>query len=272
MSAAMPLRAAAIRQLRRRRTTVSFGLLAALPLVLVAAFALGDPPDPNAATTTFVDLARQSGANFTVFALFATSGFMLTVLAALFIGDPVPSEANWSSLRYLLIAPVPRSRLLSTTLIVGMSTLAVALAGFLAWSLLVGGIAYGWGPYSTPFGARIGWNDLWWRLLVILGYQLVVLAQVGALAFLFGTITDSPLGAVGGAVVVTIVAAILDQIEALAGIRDGLPMHFQFAWTDLLRPAADWSDVVQGVAWAVIYTVPLVAAGYWQFNRKDVLS
>ncbi len=35
-------------------------------------------------------------------------------LAALFCGDAVPSEASWASLRYLLIAPVRRARLLTS--------------------------------------------------------------------------------------------------------------------------------------------------------------
>ena len=56
---------------------------------------------------SFVDLGQESGANLTVFALFASTGFLVIVIVALFAGDSVPTEASWSSLRYLLAAPVP---------------------------------------------------------------------------------------------------------------------------------------------------------------------
>ena len=53
-----------------------------------------------------------------VFTLFASTSFLLVVIVALFAGDTVPSEASWSSLRYLLAAPVRRERLLRQKLIV----------------------------------------------------------------------------------------------------------------------------------------------------------
>ena len=93
-------------------------MLLALPLILIAAFELGSSGEPGTGPRSFVDLAQQSGANLTVFALFASTGFLLIVVVALFAGDTVPSEASWSSLRYLLAAPVPRERLIRQKLIV----------------------------------------------------------------------------------------------------------------------------------------------------------
>lgn len=269
---ALPFRAEVVRQLRRRRTLVSFGLLAALPPILVAAFALGDDPQPSLTGPRFVDLAQQGAANFTVFALFAVTGFMMIVIAALFTGDPVPSEASWSSLRYLLVAPVPRARLLTSKLVVGLCTLLVALIGFPAWCLLVGGLAYGWGPFTSPFGAELGWGQFLPRLLVIIALMFITLLQVGALAFLFGVLTDAALGAVGGAVLISVVSAILDGIDALGGLRDGLPLHFQFSWAQLLRPVIDWSEPVQGVFWSLSYATVFTVAAYLRFSRKDILS
>jgi ABC-2 type transport system permease protein len=47
---------------------------------------------------------------------------------ALFAGDTVPSEASWSSLRYLLAAPVRREQLLHQKLVVaGLSSVAALL-------------------------------------------------------------------------------------------------------------------------------------------------
>ena len=80
-------------------------------MILWAAFALADDGPPTG-SLNLVDLAKASAANFAVFALFASASFLLVVVVALFFGDTVASEASWSSLRYLLAAPIPRARLL----------------------------------------------------------------------------------------------------------------------------------------------------------------
>lgn len=257
------------RQVRRRRTQWSFGLLLALPLLIVAAFSIGGG-EPREGT--LVDLASAGSANFAVFTTAVSASFLLMVLAALFVGDSLPSEASWSTLRYLLVAPVPRARLLTSKLVVGMATVAVAVAVLVAWSLLVGGVAYGWAAFTNPLGGTLDWGQLAPRLLGVVAYLVVSLLQVGAIAFCLGVRTDAPLAAVGGAVMVTIVAAILGQIDNLGALRNGLPMHYADAWLDLLDPAIDWSDLQHGVLWSVFYTVLFVGLGYVLFRRKDILS
>lgn len=269
----LPWRAEIGRQLRRRRTRWAFALLLVLPLVLVAAFAIGGsgPPSPSAGTR-LVDLARTGSANFTVFATAASASFLLVVLAALFVGDTVPSEASWSTLRYLLVAPVPRARLLTSKLVVAMGTMALSVLLLVAWSLLVGGVAYGWAPFSNPSGGVLGWSDLLPRLGLVVAYLVVLLAQVGATAFWLGVRTDAPLAAVGGAVMVTIVASILGEIDTLGGWRHGLPMYYDRAWFDLLAPQVDWTAMRRGALWSTFYTVLLLGLAYRSFRRKDILS
>jgi ABC-2 type transport system permease protein len=267
----LPLGAEIRRHLSRRRTLVVFAVLVALPLVLVAAFAVGGT-DTGPQQRGFVDLAQDSGANLVVFALFASTGFLLVVVVALFAGDPVPSEASWSSLRYLLTAPVRRERLLRQKLVAaGLYTL-VALVFLPAWTLLVGGTAYGWGPYVGPTGDQLAYPLLLGRLVVVVAYLFVSLAVVGAFAFLLGTATDAPLAAVGGGVVLWIVCAILDQISALGGLRQALPGHFAFAWSDALAPTVDWSSMAQGALWSTGYAVLLVGIAVWRFLRRDIIS
>src|SRR5262249_39254542 len=115
----LPLRVEGIRQFRRRRTMIAFGILLVLPWVLVLAFKLGGNGGGGGRDTGpgLVDVATSSALNFALFAVFVSTGFLLVVAVALFCGDTVASEANWSSLRYLLAAPVPRARLLRQKLI-----------------------------------------------------------------------------------------------------------------------------------------------------------
>ena len=272
ISRALPLGAEIRRQLSRRRTVVVFAVLVALPLVLVAAFAVGGSAAGTGGQRGFVDLAQDSGANLVVFTLFAATGFLLVVVVALFAGDPVPSEASWSSLRYLLTAPVRRERLLRQKLVAaGLFTLA-ALVFLPLWTLLVGGVAYGWGPYVGPTGDQLAYPLLLARLGLVVVYLFVSLSVVGAFAFLLGTTTDAPLAAVGGGVILWIVCAILDQISALGGLRQALPGHFAFAWADALAPTVDWSAMAQGALWSVGYAIVLVGMAVWRFLRRDVTS
>ena len=268
---AMPLRAELRRQLRRRRTLGIFVVLVVLPLILLAAFALGSDEN-DTGQRGFVDLAQESGANLVVFTMFASTSFLLIVIVALFAGDTVPSEASWSSLRYLLAAPVRRERLIRQKLIVAALSSVVALVFLPAWTLVVGGIAYGWGPYVGPTGDQIGWPAFAWRLLLIVGYLLVELSVVAAFAFLLGVLTDAPLAAVGGAVLLMIVCAILDSIPALGDIRQGLPGHYAYAWASALSPTVDYSDMVTGALWSVGYAIVLIWIAAWHFLRKDITS
>ena len=214
----LPLRAEIGRQLRRRRTIGIFVVLTILPLVLLLAFWLGDDGN-DSGQRGFVDLAQESGANLVIFTLFASTSFLLIVIVALFAGDTVPSEASWASLRYLLAAPVRRERLLRQKLVVAALSSVVAFGFLPGWTLLMGGIAYGWGPYVGPTGSQIGWPQFAGRLLIIVCYLLLAMSVVGAFAFMLGVLTDAPLAAVGGAVLLMILCAILDSITALGNIR-----------------------------------------------------
>jgi ABC-2 type transport system permease protein len=267
----LPLRAEIGRQLRRRRTIGIFTVLTVLPLVLLLAFWLGDDGN-DSGQRGFVDLAQESGTNLVIFTLFASTSFLLIVIVALFAGDTVPSEASWASLRYLLAAPVRRERLLRQKLVVAVLSSMVALIFLPAWTLLVGGIAYGWGPYVGPTGSQLDWPQFAGRLLIIIGYLLLELSVVGAVAFMLGVLTDAPLAAVGGAVLLMILCAILDSIPALGNIREGLPGHYAYAWSDAIAPTIDFSDMITGALWSIGYAIIAVWFAFWYFLRKDITS
>ena len=122
----LPFRVEFVRQLRRWRTIVAFAVLVALPWILVAAFKISGPGSAGNGTPGLVTVATQGGLNFAAFSLFVSAGFLLVVVVALFCGDTVASEASWSSLRYLLAAPVPRARLLRQKLAVALAYATIA--------------------------------------------------------------------------------------------------------------------------------------------------
>lgn len=259
------------RQLKRRRTQVSLGLIALLPALLWLAFSFAEQ-GPTAGSISLVDLAQRSGTNFAVFAMFASATFLLVVVVALFFGDTIASEASWSSLRYLLAVPVPRARLLrQKAAVAGMLSVA-ALLLLPSVALLVGWAAYGGGDLVSPAGESLDFGPAALRLLLASGYLAVHLSWVAALALLLSVVTDAPLGAVGGAVMVSIVSQILDTITALEGLRDYLPTHYATAWADLLTAQIDWGDMTRGVFSALAYATVFGALAVSRFARKDITS
>jgi ABC-2 type transport system permease protein len=270
-SGTLPLRVELVRQVRRRRTQVALGFLALLPFILLAAFELGSDGEGNT-SGGLVDLATTSAANFTIFALFASSGFLLVVIVALFFGDTVASEASWSSLRYLLAAPVPRSRLLRQKAVVSTLLTVVALVLLPAVAMGVGVTFYGTGDTLSPTGESMPFDTSVWRITLACGYLLVHLSWVAALAMLLSVSTDAPLGAVGGAVLVSILSQILDSITALGDLRDYLPTHYAFAWADLLSNDVDWSELTWGAFSAITYAAVFATLAWRRFATKDITS
>jgi ABC-2 type transport system permease protein len=219
-----------------------------------------------------MDTATASGANFAAVNLFVSAGFLLVVPVALFCGDTVASEASWASLRYLLAAPVPRARLLWSKLVVGLGLSLAAMVLLPVVALLVGTAAYGWGPLEIPTGGALDAGTAAQRLVVIVGYVFVSQLVTAGLAFWLSTKTDAPLGAVGGAVGLTIVGNVLDAVTALGDWRDFLPAHWQFAWADAIQPTPEYSGMIQGTAVSVTYAVVLFALAFRGFAHKDVVS
>jgi ABC-type transport system involved in multi-copper enzyme maturation permease subunit len=268
----LPLRVEMIRQLRRRRTMVAFLILLVLPWLLVGAFELGGPQQPTG-TPGLVDLATTGGLNFAAFSFFASAGFLLVVAVALFCGDTVASEAGWASLRYLLAAPVPRARLLRQKLIVALGYSTVAVTSFPVMSLIAGTVAFGWHPLKLPgTQAVLSPGMALARMGIVLGYVLITELVVAGLAFLLSVSTDSPLGAVGGAVGLVIVSNILDAVTALGSWWEILPTHWQFAWLDAMQPQISWGGMIEGTAVSVSYALILFALAFRRFAVKDIVS
>ena len=264
-----------IRQVRRKRTFIAFLLVIALPIVVVAAVKFG--PSGNGGgfgdgDLDLVGLATTGAWNFTLTMMFFSSGFLLTILIAMFLGDTVASEASWSTMRYLLAAPVQRRRLLRAKLIVGLLLTVLVTLTLVLVSFIVGWIAFGSHPLTSPISGTFTLGESASRMAVIIGYILITLLVTGGIAFLLSVSTDVPLGAVGGAVVIVIVANILDAIEALGDLRRLLPTDYGGSWIDALGTVIVWEDMAIGVAYSVVVFAILVAVAIVRFDRKNILS
>jgi ABC-2 type transport system permease protein len=152
--------------------------------------------------------------------------------------------------------------------------LAALAAGIVvAVALVAGTAAFGWHPLRLPgTGVQLPAGQAVTRMLIVLGYVLVTEVAVAGIAFLLSVSTDSPLGAVGGAVGLMILSAILDQVTALGAWRQILPSHWQFAWLDAVQAQITWGGMLEGVSVCACYGTVLLALAFRRFQRKDIVS
>jgi ABC-2 type transport system permease protein len=271
----LSIRVELIRQLRRRRTAVAFGLVIALPVVVSLAVLFGPSSGGGGLADGDFDvfgLLASGPWNFALSGLAFSSAFLLVILAAMFLGDTVASEASWGTMRYLLAAPVPRRRFLLIKATVGLLLMLAVLLVLVLASFLIGVIAFGTDTLASPLSGTLGAGESTLRLAVITGYIAVTLLVPAGIAFLASVSTDVPLGAVGAAVVIVIFANILDAIEALGSLRRLLPTDYGGAWVDALGPVIVWDQMAIGFAYNLGVFVVLVGIAMWRFERKDILS
>jgi ABC-2 type transport system permease protein len=261
------------RQLRRRRTQFAVLVLLLLPILVALAFKVGGARSNSSdGSSALVGLATTGASNFAMFVEFASVGFLLVVVVALFCGDTVASEASWASLRYLLAMPVPRARLLKQKLIVALSLSFGANLLLPAWGLAVGEVFFGNAPARSPLGGTFSFSEALWRLAIVACYAFGQSLLVAALAFLLSVSVDNPLGAVGGAVLLVVISNIIDQITALGQYRRYLPTHFQYSWLDALGPNVVWDDMMRGTGLALVYAAIFFGFAWLRFDRKDITS
>lgn len=260
------------KQWRRVRTWLGFALVAVIPIVFAIAFKINPPHAGSGERTGFLDLATHSGINMPLAALSAVSAFLLIVVVSLFAGESLSGEASWGTLRYLLVRPVPRARLLAVKLGVAALLSVVAAVVVSAVGLAAGTAAFGWHPVVTPTlgvfsqGAAVG------RLALATVYVAWSMAAFATFAFLVSTMTDSAFGAVAAGVGLGVVSQILDNISALNPVSYVFPTHYLNAWDGLFVTPAQTTDMVRGVLLQIPYAVVFCVLAWWWFARKDVVS
>ena len=256
------------KQAWRLRTYIGFGLVALIPIIFAVAFRANPP---HGSGPGFFDLTA-SGINIPIAALAAESAFLLIIVVSLFAGDSVSGEATWGTLRYLLVRPVSRNRVLGCKLVVASglalgATFLIPIVG-----LTVGTLAFGWHPIMTPSLTLLSQGSAIGRLVLSTLYVAWSQAAYISFAFMLSTMTDTAFAAVAGGVGLGVVSQILNNISALNGTSYVYPTHYLNAWQDLFFQQARSSEMVRGALLQVPYVVVFLGIAWWWFNRKDVLS
>lgn len=266
---------------RRPRVWACIGLLCALPTlvaVLLASTRLAPPPGRGQA---FLSAVLSNGQLYPAAALAIVLPVFFPITVAVVAGDLIAGEASTGTLRYLLIRPVGRTRLLVAKLVAIAAYVLLAVVTVTATSYLVGVAAFGFGPgaavgqaggITSLSGAQLSPSQLALRLAGTIGYIALAMVAVGAIALFLSTVTDSSLAAALGALAVIVTSAVLTPLDAAAVLTPYLPTTRWLAWVDFFRDPILWRDIRTGTLAQLAYIAVLLGAAWANFTTRDITS
>ncbi|MEO3938705.1 ABC transporter permease [Dermatophilaceae bacterium Soc4.6] len=260
----------------RRRTWVALVLLNLLPTVVAGLLAWTRLAPRPGTGPAFLSAVVADGSLFAIAALAIVLPLFLPISVAVVAGEAVAGEAQAGTLRYLLIRPVGRTRLLVRKLVavvafVLAAVVSVAAIGFLVGRLLLGPGTLEGGMISLS-GSVLTPTDLAWRTLVAVLYVTVSMLGVAALGLFLSTLTDSPQTASLGAMAFLIGSSLLLTVDAARPVQPYLPTRYWLSFIDLYRDPVLWSNLERGAGLQVVYVVVFLAAGWANFTTRDVTS
>ncbi|MEU0298880.1 ABC transporter permease [Streptomyces sp. NPDC006175] len=269
------LRSEVTTTLRRWRTLALLGVLAAVPVLIGIAVRIetgdGSRGGPGGGGgPAFLSQITHNGLFLVFAALSATLPVFLPMAVGVVAGDSVAGEASGGTLRYLLVAPAGRTRLLlakyaSVLVFCLVATLVVA-----ASALAAGALLFPVGEVTTISGTRIGFGEGLLRAGLIAVAVAVSLVGFAALGLFVSTLTNSGIAAMAATVGVLVTVQILDTMPQLHAIHPYLFPHYWLSFTDLLRDPVYWDEMVRNLGLQAVYAAVFGSAAWARFTTKDV--
>jgi ABC-2 type transport system permease protein len=294
--------------LRRPRTWISVVLTCALPFMVAVFITVTHLVPPPGQGSAFLSAVLQDGALYPAAALALVLPVFLPVAVAVVAGDSIAGEATGGTLRYLLVRPVSRTRLLVAKLIsvivyVLLVVLAVTFTAYATGVFLLGpsvaaavgqapgvpggavggsvpglagqaptaGQAAG-GAVTSLSGAPLSLLQLTERTAGAIAFITVSMLGVAAIALFLSTITDSALGSALGALAALVASEVLVTLNAATVVQPYLPTRYWLAWIDFFRQPVFWRDIQRGFGIQAVYVVVFLAAAWANFSTRDITA
>ena len=265
---------------RNRRTWVTILLIDALPTLVAVLLAVTDIGPRPGAGPAFLSAVMTDGKLFPLAALAIVLPLFLPLAVAITAGEAIAGEAQQGTLRYLLVRPVGRTRLLVAKLVsvmafVVLTIVVVATTAYVTGALLLGdgtvpGAAAGATATTSVSGSGLTTPELVVRTLLALAYAMFCMLGVAAIALFLSSVVRSPLAAALGTMGFLIASTLLLTLDAADSFRGYLPTRHWLAFVDLFRDPIFWRDLVRGVLLQTAYVVVFLAAAWANFATKDV--
>jgi ABC-2 type transport system permease protein len=258
--------------LRRPRTWVTIALLAGLPVVVgIFVKTSGLAPRPGEGPALLSEVLNN-GLLFPAAALAIVLPLFLPIAVSVIGGDTIAGEAANGTLRYLLVRPVGRTRLLVAKLITVITFIFLAVVVVALVALAAGVVLFGVEPLTSISATALTPAQTTIRTVLAVLYIGWCMIGLGSIAVFASTRTDSPLAASLATLACFVASQVLDLIEATRAIKPYLPTHYWLKFVDLYRDPILWRDITRGVGLQLVYMVVLLGFAWANFSNKDVTS
>jgi ABC-2 type transport system permease protein len=263
---------------RRPRTWGTIAALNALPLLVAVLLQITDLAPRPGEGPAFLSAVLSDGQLFPLAALGIVLPLFLPIAVAITAGEAVAGEGQQGTLRYVLVRPVGRTRLLCAKLVavmvfVVLTVVVVAATAYVLGVTLLGHESVSAGGTAAPVtvsGSPMSTQELVGRTGLALAYAMLCMLGVAAVALFLSTMTESPLGAALGTMALLIASTLLLTLDAADPVRPYLLTRYWLAFVDLFRDPILWRDVLRGVLLQGVYVAVFLGAGWANFMTKDV--
>ncbi|MEI5006828.1 ABC transporter permease [Streptomyces sp. PmtA] len=262
---------------RRWRTLALLGVLAAVPVLIGVAIRIetadgGTVGDGGGQGPAFFTQITNNGLFLVFAALAATLPVFLPMAVGVVAGDAIAGEANSGTLRYLLVAPAGRTRLLLAKYTAALAFCLAATLAVAVSALAVGAVLFPLGDVTTISGTRISFGEGLLRALLIAVLVAASLTGLAALGLFVSTLTGSGVAAMATTVGLVVTAQILNTIPQLDALHPYLFPHYWLSFADVLREPVLWDDVLRNLGLQGVYTAVFGSAAWARFTTKDITA
>jgi ABC-2 type transport system permease protein len=237
---------------KRPRTWIALTLLALVPVVVAIGTRIGSRgPGGDGLIGDLVG----NGFVLPIVALTITLAVLLPLVGAMWSADALAGEAAHSTLRYLLVAPVGRVRLLvvksfGVAMAVLTACLLISVVG-----MITGYVVFGSHELLTLSGTELSFGAALARVAVAAGWVAVQVWAVCAVALAVSACTEHPMVVMAATLAGAVVLGVLANIPALDWLQ---PYLLTTAWaslTDVLRDPMPTGGLLHGLAEAGCYAL-----------------
>ncbi|MBQ0986168.1 ABC transporter permease [Streptomyces sp. F63] len=261
---------------RRWRTLALLGVLAAVPLLIGIAVRIetgdGGPGGGGhgGGGPAFLTQITNNGLFLVFAALAATLPLFLPMAVGVVAGDAIAGEASAGTLRYLLVAPAGRTRLLLAKFTAVLAFCLVATVTVAVSALAVGALLFPLGEVTLISGTTITLGEGLLRALAVAVAVAVSLTGFAALGLCVSTLTNSGIAAMAATVGLLITVQIVNTIPQLDVVHPYLFPHYWLSFADLLRAPVHWEELLRNLGLQTLYAAVCGSVAWARFSNRDI--
>jgi ABC-2 type transport system permease protein len=262
---------------RRWRNRALLAVVVAIPVLLGTALRVavprgGDNGGGNGLGAAFLTQVAGNGVFLSFLSLTIMLTLVLPLVVAVVSGESVAGEASAGTLRYLLVVPAGRARLLSVKYVAVVIFALVACLLVAASALIMGLALFPVGPVTMLSGNTVPLSDGLLRLLFVVLYVTAAMATLSAIGLAVSSLTEHPIAAIAAIMILAVSSEVADNIPQFAAIGPYLPTHWWLSFDSILRTPIDTTELTHGLLSFGVYVVLFGSIAWARFSSADITS